>query len=361
MKDRFDDISEAIEELKRGNPVIVVDDPHRENEGDFVAPAEKITPEIINIMAKRGGGLICVAMTEDRFKELGLEIHSENTSHYGTPFGIPIDAKDTGSGASAHDRALTARWVADPSKGANDFVKPGHLYTLRAVKGGVLKRAGHTEASVDLCSMAGLYPAGVICEILDDDGKMARLPRLFKLAEELGLKIISIAQIIEYRLKNEILVKRIWEGYMDTPFGKFKTYLYEEELSGEIHMALLKGDIKDNILVRVQTHCVAGNVFRSSVCSCGESLENSLRVMAKLGGLFVYIRKTQPSEYPFLHLMGKDSDKGMLREYGIGMQILKDLGVKSVKLLVRSEKVLPGIEGFGIDIVSQVRFGDVNA
>ena len=353
MKREFNTVEEALEELKKGKMIIVIDDPERENEGDFVVASEKVTPEIINIMAKRGGGLVCVTMTENRFNELKLQMPIENTSHYGTPFGVPIDAKETSTGTSAYDRALTARWVADPNKGYEDFVRPGHLYTLKAVNGGVLKRAGHTEASVDLCKLAGLYPSAVICEILDDDGKMARLPKLMEIAKELNLKIISIAQIIEYRLKKENLVKKIWEGDMTTPFGSFHTYLFKEDLSDEIHMALIKGSVDDRVLVRVQTHCVAGNVFRAGVCECGRSLEESLKIISKEGGVFVYIRKTQPTEYPFLHLMGKEHEETTLREYGIGMQILRSLGVKKAILLVRKPKILPGIEGFGIEIVEQ--------
>lgn len=354
MKERFNTVEEAIEDLRKGKVIIVVDDPERENEGDFMVAAEKATPETVNFMAKKGGGLICVAMTEERFKELGLDMPLENTSNFGTPFGIPIDARDTGSGASAYDRALTANWVADPTKTSKDFLRPGHLYTLKAVKGGVLKRAGHTEAGVDLCKIAGLYPAAIICEILDDDGKMARLPKLFKIADEYNLKIISIAQIIEYRLKNEILVERVWSGSMETPFGRFDTILYKDKMSDEMHIALIKGKIGENTYVRVQTHCVGGNVFRAEVCNCGKNLEKSLRIINERGGVFVYIRKSQPPNYPFIHLMGLQEDRETVKEYGIGMQILKDLGVKSIYLLVSTKKILPAIEGFGIKILDQI-------
>ncbi|NPB02942.1 MAG: 3,4-dihydroxy-2-butanone-4-phosphate synthase [Thermotogae bacterium] len=351
MREEFDRLEDALKDLREGKPIIVVDDPKRENEGDFVAASSKITPQVINLMAKRGGGLICVTMTEDRFKELELELPITNTSHYGTPFGIPIDAKDTGTGASAYDRALTARWVADPTKSKDDFVKPGHLYTLRATPGGVLKRAGHTEASVDLVRMAGLYPSAVICEILDEDGSMARLPRLMALAKELDLRIISIGQIIEHRLRKEKLIKRIWQGNMETPYGDFQAVVYREKLSPNTHIVLIKEPLKEEVLVRVQSHCVAGNVFRSTGCACGESLEKSLKLIAREGGIFVYIRRTSPPEYPFFHLMGVSTeDDGTLREYGIGMQILKDLGVKKAILLTGREKVLPGYEGFGIEI-----------
>ncbi len=351
MEVKFNSVEEALEDLREGKPIIVVDDPQRENEGDFVAASEKITPEVVNLMAKRGGGLICVTMTEERFRELQLEMPVANTSHYGTPFGIPIDARETGTGASAYDRALTARWVADPSKGPDDFVRPGHLYTLKATGGGVLKRAGHTEASVDLARMAGLYPSAVICEILDDDGSMARLPKLKEIAEDLGLKIISIAQIIEYRLKREMLVRRIWEGDMDTPYGHFKAVIYREEHSPNTHLALIKGPLKEEAVVRVQAHCVAGNVFRARNCLCGEHLERSLKIISEEGGVFVYIRKTDPPEYPFFHLMGvRAEEDGTLREYGVGMQILKDLGIRKAILLTGEEKYLPGYEGFGIEI-----------
>jgi len=351
---KFNTVEEALEDLRQGKMIIVVDDPERENEGDFVVASEKVTPEIINIMAKRGGGLICVTMTEERFKELKLEIPSENTSKFGTPFGIPIDAKETGTGASAYDRAITARWVADPTKGEKDFLKPGHLYTLRAEKGGVLVRAGHTEASVDLCRMANLYPSAVICEIMDDEGKMANLPKLFEISKELGIKIISIAQIIEYRIKNELLVERVWEGEMENDYGKFWAIVYRDKIKGEHHLALVKGEIGEEVLVRVQAHCVAGNVFRAKTCKCGENLEKSLKVISKEGGIFVYIRKGEPAIFPFLHLMGIEEDGQTVKEYGIGMQILKDLKVKSARLLVSKKKVLPAIEGFGIKITGQV-------
>jgi 3,4-dihydroxy 2-butanone 4-phosphate synthase/GTP cyclohydrolase II len=350
----FNTVEEALEDLRQGKVIIVVDDPERENEGDFVVASEKVTPEAINLMAKKGGGLICVTMTRERFKELRLEVPSENTSKFGTPFGIPIDAKETSTGASAYDRALTARWVADPTKGERDFLKPGHLYTLRAEEGGVLVRAGHTEASVDLCKLAGLYPSAVICEILDDDGKMARLPKLFEISRELGIKIISIAQIIEYRLRNEILVERVWEGEMENSHGKFRAIIYRDKVKGEHHMALVKGEIGEEVFVRVQTHCVAGNVFRAKSCKCGDNLEKSLNFISKNGGVFVYIRKGEPGIFPFLHLMGIEEEEQTLREYGIGMQILKDLGVRSAKLLVSKMKILPAIEGFGIKITGQV-------
>jgi 3,4-dihydroxy-2-butanone 4-phosphate synthase len=351
---KFNTVEEALEDLRQGKIIIVVDDPERENEGDFVVASEKVTPEAINLMAKRGGGLICVTMTEERFGELKLEVPSENTSKFGTPFGIPIDAKETSTGASAYDRALTARWVADQTKGEKDFLKPGHLYTLKAKSGGVLVRAGHTEASVDLCKLAGLYPSAVICEILDDDGRMARLPKLFEISKELGMKIISIAQIIEYRLKNEILVERVWEGNMINDYGEFRVIIYRDKIKGEYHLALVKGEIGEDVFVRVQTHCVAGNVFRAKTCKCGENLEKSLNFISKNGGIFVYIRKGEPGLFPFLHIMGMDEEGQMIKEYGIGMQILKDLGVKSAKLLVSKLKILPAVEGFGIKITGQV-------
>jgi len=351
LRREFDSLEDALEDLRKGKPIIVVDDPERENEGDFVVASEKATPEVINLMAKRGGGLICVTMTEERFKELQLDLPVANTSHYGTPFGVPIDAKATSTGTSAHDRALTARWVADPSKGPDDFVRPGHLYTLKATEGGVLKRAGHTEASVDLAKMAGLYPSAVICEILDEDGSMARLPRLFEIANELNLKIISIAQIIEYRLQREKLIERIWEGRMETPYGTFKAVIYREILTPNTHLALIKEPLGDKVLVRVQSHCVAGNVFRAKSCVCGENLERSLRMINAEGGVFVYIRRTDPPEYPFFHLMGiKEHEDTTLKEYGIGMQILKDLGIRRAVLLTGREKQLPGHEGYGIEI-----------
>ncbi len=351
---KFATVDEALEDLRQGKVIIVVDDPERENEGDFVVASEKVTPELINLMAKRGGGLICVTMTEERFRELKLEVPLENTSKFGTPFGIPIDAKDTTTGASAYDRALTARWVADPSKGEKDFLKPGHLYTLRAERGGVLVRAGHTEASVDLCKMAGLYPSAVICEILDDDGRMARLPKLFEISNELGIKVITISQIIEYRLRNEILVERVWEGEMENDYGRFHAIIYRDKIKGEHHLALVKGEIGEEVFVRVQTHCVAGNVFRAKTCRCGENLERSLNFISRNGGVFVYIRKGEPALFPFMHLMGVEDEEHTVKEYGIGAQILRDLGVKSAKLLVSKMKILPAVEGFGIKISGQV-------
>ncbi len=275
----FAPIEDAIEDIRQGKMVIVVDDENRENEGDFIMAAEKVTPEAINFMAKYGRGLICLALTEDRFRELQLELPIDNTSKHGTNFGIPIDAKEgTTTGTSAYDRATTILKAADPNSKAEDFAKPGHVYTLMARNGGVLRRAGHTEASVDLARLAGLQPAGVLCEVMDEDGSMARLPKLIEVARRFNLKIISIADLIEYRRKREKLVEKVVEVDLPTRWGFFRLHAYRDVITDEVHVALVKGDVrgKKNVLVRVHSECLTGDVFGSLRCDCYDQLHAAM-------------------------------------------------------------------------------------
>ncbi|MBM1154923.1 3,4-dihydroxy-2-butanone-4-phosphate synthase [archaeon] len=354
----FAPVEEALEALRRGDFIIVVDDEDRENEGDFVVAAERVTPEHINTMARVGGGLVCLALNPKRFDELQLALPVPNTSKMGTPFGVPIDAKDVTTGTSAYERAMTARWAADPSKGPEDFVRPGHLYTLRAAEGGVLRRAGHTEASVDLARLAGLYPAAVICEIMDEDGRMARLPKLAEVAKRLGVKIISVNQIIEYRLKRELTVRRLLQRPLPTRWGQFTLHAYEDTITGEVHFALVSGEVKDGILVRVQKGCVVGDVFGALTCDCREQLDSALWRIANEGGVLVYLSQTPKGEAFLKRTLGHIDPEELWeddpRYIGTGAQILRDLGVKRFRLLTNIPRKIKGLEGFGLEIVERV-------
>ncbi len=374
MKDIFATIPEAIKLIKKGKIIIVVDDKDRENEGDFICAAEHITPQKINFMAQYGRGLICFAGTPELFDRLDLPpIVSENTAKLGTPFAIPVDAvKGTTTGSSAYDRALTIKVLIDPQTKPSDLARPGHIFTLRAVPGGVLQRAGHTEAAVDLARLANLFPAGVLCEIMDASGKMAKIPTLIKLAKKFKMKIVTIRDLIEYRRKTEKLITKIVETKLPTPYGLFNLHVYEDTTEGYLHLALVKGDVKrkDNVLVRVHSQCLTGDVFHSLRCDCGTQLKTALQKICQEGqGVLVYMRQ----EGRGIGLLGKLKsyvlqDKGLdtvdsaialgyqpdLRDYGIGAQILADLGLSRIRLLTNNPRKIIGLEGFGLKVVERV-------
>jgi len=370
----FCDVPAAIEEIRAGRMIVVVDDEDRENEGDLTLAAERVTPDAINFMAKYGRGLVCLAMTEERLDELRIPPMSvENTSQFGTAFCEAIDAKEgTTTGISAADRAKTIQVALDPNTRPSDLARPGHVFPLRARKGGVLIRAGQTEASVDLARLAGLKPAGVICEIMNDDGSMARVPQLTEFCREHGLKMITVAELIRYRMRHERLVKRIGEAMVPTRYGEFRMIAYESQITHNSHIALVQGDVEHGggpVLVRMHAHCLMGDVFGTTWCDCRDIIDRSMEMIAEKGrGALIYLHQTSKGftvenigDKPSL-VFHKDarepearkSQKKVQREAGIGAQILSDLGIREVRLLTNHPRKVIALEGYGIEIVEQV-------
>ncbi|HZS52387.1 MAG TPA: 3,4-dihydroxy-2-butanone-4-phosphate synthase [Bryobacterales bacterium] len=371
----FASVPEALEEMRAGRMIVVVDDEDRENEGDLTIAAEKVTPEVINFMARYGRGLICLALTEERLDYLRLPLIAEqNTSLYGTAFCQSFDARQgVTTGISAADRARSIHVAIDPATTAADLARPGHIFPLRARKGGVLVRAGQTEASVDLARMAGLIPAGVICEIMNDDGSMARVPQLMEFCARHGMKMLTVAELIRYRLQYERFLHRIAEGSVETPYGEFHTIAYQSDLDTEVHVALVRGHVEDDesVLVRVHSHCLLGDVFLSAACGCHELIEQSLaRIAAEGRGVLLYLHatgagfnlETLPSgekrlvshSREYYHYLGEAGQRRQQYESGVGAQILSDLKLRTIRLLTNHPRKIVALEGFGIRIVDQV-------
>ena len=372
---KFNTIEEGIDDIRKGKMVIVVDDEDRENEGDLTMAAEAVTPEAINFMAMNGRGLICLSLTTERVEELQLPMMTtDNTSSFGTAFTISIEAKKgVTTGISAADRATTIKAAINPASGPEDLARPGHIFPLRARPGGVLQRAGQTEGSVDLARLAGLYPAGVICEIMNDDGTMSRVPHLMEFARKFGMKIITVKDLIAYRVRKESLVRRVAVTKMPTSHGNdFTAILYANDIDGLNHIALVKGDIKpdDEVLVRVHSECLTGDVFGSLRCDCGEQLHNAMQIIDKEGkGVILYMRQEGrgigiEGKLKAYELQDKGKDtveanlalgfKADLRDYGVGAQILRDIGVRKIRLLTNNPKKIVGLEGYGLTVVARM-------